>query len=181
MGSTDSDGVSRVPPYLGSSPGQRGTSRTGLSPSPAPLSRGLRSLPKALMKVPQPRRMNPAVWAPPLSLATTRGISVDFFSSGYWDVSLPPVRLQGLWIQPGMAPYERCRIAPFGNPWVKGRLRLSTDYRGLPRPSSPSAAKASVMRRCSLARKKNSLFAGQSLALRGRAPLRAAGVLAVNA
>ena len=29
------------------------------------------------------------VWPPPLSLATTRGISVDFFSSGYLDVSVP--------------------------------------------------------------------------------------------
>ena len=27
-------------------------------------------------------------WADPRSLATTSGISVDFFSSGYWDVSL---------------------------------------------------------------------------------------------
>ena len=33
--------------------------------------------------VPQPRRMNPPVWALPRSLATTCGISVDFFSSGY--------------------------------------------------------------------------------------------------
>ena len=31
------------------------------------------------------------VWPPPLSLATTRGISVDFFSSGYLDVSVPRV------------------------------------------------------------------------------------------
>ena len=31
------------------------------------------------------------VWARPLSLAATRGISVDFSSSGYLDVSVPPV------------------------------------------------------------------------------------------
>ena len=49
-----------------------------------------------------------------------------------------------------MAPSDRCRIAPFGNPWIKGRLRLPADYRGLPRPSSPAAAKASVMRPNSL-------------------------------
>ena len=30
-------------------------------------------------------------WAAPRSLATTRGISVDFFSSGYLDVSVPRV------------------------------------------------------------------------------------------
>ncbi len=32
-------------------------------------------------------------------LAATGGISVDFFSSGYLDVSVPPVRLINLWIQ----------------------------------------------------------------------------------
>jgi hypothetical protein len=33
------------------------------------------------------------VWAGPLSLATTRGVSVDFLSSGYLDVSVPPLVL----------------------------------------------------------------------------------------
>ena len=35
----------------------------------------------------------PPVWAPPLSLAATRGIMVIFFSCGYLDVSVPRVRL----------------------------------------------------------------------------------------
>ena len=34
-----------------------------------------------------------SVWALPLSLATTYGISVDFFSCGYLDVSVPHVSL----------------------------------------------------------------------------------------
>ncbi len=34
-----------------------------------------------------------AVWAAPRSLATTKGISVDFFSSGYLDISVHRVRL----------------------------------------------------------------------------------------
>ena len=38
------------------------------------------------------------VWPPPLSLATTRGISVDFFSSRYLDVSVPGVPHVTLWI-----------------------------------------------------------------------------------
>ena len=38
-------------------------------------------------------------WADPRSLATTSGISVDFFSSGYWDVSLPRVSFIILCIQ----------------------------------------------------------------------------------
>ena len=38
-------------------------------------------------------------WAGPLSLAATKGISVDFFSYGYLDVSVPRVRLFNLCIQ----------------------------------------------------------------------------------
>ena len=37
--------------------------------------------------------------AVPISLATTFGISVDFFSCGYLDVSVRHVRLADLWIQ----------------------------------------------------------------------------------
>ena len=37
--------------------------------------------------------------AGPRSLAATKGISVDFFSSGYLDVSVPRVRLLNLCIQ----------------------------------------------------------------------------------
>ena len=40
-----------------------------------------------------------AVWPLPRSLATTCGISVDFFSSGYLDVSVPRVPHINLWIQ----------------------------------------------------------------------------------
>ena len=39
-----------------------------------------------------------SVWPLPLSLATTNGISVDFFSSGYLDVSVPRVPHVTLWI-----------------------------------------------------------------------------------
>ena len=38
-----------------------------------------------------PKILLPSVWPPPLSLATTRGISVDFFSSPYLDVSVREV------------------------------------------------------------------------------------------
>ena len=38
------------------------------------------------------RNYFPPVWAGPLSLAATQGISVDFYSSGYLDVSVPRVR-----------------------------------------------------------------------------------------
>ena len=35
------------------------------------------------------------VWADPFSLATTQGVSVDLLSSGYLDVSVPPIASAG--------------------------------------------------------------------------------------
>ena len=40
-----------------------------------------------------PKVLLPSVWPPPRSLATTGGISVDFFSSPYLDVSVQAVPL----------------------------------------------------------------------------------------
>ena len=45
------------------------------------------------------RQLDVSLWAVPLSLAATHRISFDFFSSGYWDVSLPQVRFIHLCIQ----------------------------------------------------------------------------------
>ena len=46
-----------------------------------------------------PKSLLTSVWPPPRSLATTSGISVDFFSSPYLDVSVQAVPLIHLWIQ----------------------------------------------------------------------------------
>ena len=46
-----------------------------------------------------PKVLLPMVWPLPLSLATTSGISVDFFSSPYLDVSVQAVPFVNLWIQ----------------------------------------------------------------------------------
>ena len=51
------------------------------------------------MTVLTPTVLLPLVWPLPLSLATTRGISVDFSSSRYLDVSVPGVPLIHLCIQ----------------------------------------------------------------------------------
>ena len=78
----------------------------------------------------------PAVWAVPRSLATTGGITFCFLF---------------LWVlrcfsSPGSPPPSMddspsdCRVAPFGNLRIKGRLRLPGAFRSLPRPSSPSRA-----------------------------------------
>ena len=46
-----------------------------------------------------PKVFPPSVWAPPISLATTFGITFVFFSFGYLDVSVPRVPLLYLSIQ----------------------------------------------------------------------------------
>ena len=51
-----------------------------------------------LSTVRTPAVLLPLVWPTPLSLATTHGISVDFFSSRYLDVSVPGVPRVKLWI-----------------------------------------------------------------------------------
>ena len=56
---------------------------------------------------------------------------------------LPP---GGLSIEPPVAGHDPRRVPPFGHPRIEGRLRLPGDYRGLPRPSSASCAKASAAR-----------------------------------
>ena len=43
-----------------------------------------------------------------------------------------------------------CRVAPFGNPRIKGYLHLPRAYRSLSRPSSPPRAKASTVCPCLL-------------------------------
>ena len=76
------------------------------------------------------------VWAIPRSLATTQGITIVFFSSGYLDVSvhrvcLPTSRdtMSSTWW-----------VAPLGNLRIKGYLHLPEAYRSLSRPSSSPCA-----------------------------------------
>ena len=92
-----SDGISRVPPYSGST--QEGTKfqTTGFLPSLTDLSRSLHSTPflcNSMLSVLQPQEASLLVWAIPVSLAATQGIAFAFSSSGYLDVSVPRVCLQ---------------------------------------------------------------------------------------
>ena len=92
---------------------------------------------------PQPRRINPPVWPPPRSLATTCGISVDVFSSPYLDVSVQAVPLIYLFD----SVYDTLRwVSPFGNLRITGYLLLPEAYRSLSRPSSAPDAKAFPLR-----------------------------------
>ena len=78
-----SNKISRVPLY----------SRTTLSITPTGLSPSMVSFSK-LFKL-----SKLSCWPNPLSLATTNGISIDFFSSGYLDVSVLQVHSSYLLIQ----------------------------------------------------------------------------------
>ena len=74
------------------------------------------------------------------------GSRVDFFSSGYLDVSVPRVVLPEAMCSPKGCQDSSWRVRPFGDPRVRGCVPLTADYRSLPRPSSASCAKASAVR-----------------------------------
>ena len=93
-----------------------------------------------------PRTLLFSVWPLPRSLATTSGISVDFFSSPYLDVSVQAVPLIYLFIQYMMHGLDSVRIAPFGYLRIISCLPIPAAFRSLPRPSSAPDAKASSLR-----------------------------------
>ena len=125
-----SNRMSRVPPY---SHNDKKFTNTGLSPSTALFSK--RFLFFSII-----------IWPGPISLAATFGVSVDFLSSSYLDVSVRWVRFFILCIQIKI-PFTRW-VAPFGYPRINGCSHLPVAYRSVLRPSSPLSAKAST--RCSL-------------------------------
>ena len=93
-----------------------------------------------------PKALLLSVWPLPRSLATTYGISVDFFSSPYLDVSVQAVPLIYLLIQYMIHGHYSMWIAPFGYPRIKVSLQLPAAFRSLPRPSSAPSAKAFALR-----------------------------------
>ena len=70
-----------------------------------------------------------SVWPLSLSLATTREISVDFFSSPYLDVSVQAVPLIYLFIQYTIHRRYSMWIAPFGYLRINTRLQLPAAFR----------------------------------------------------
>ena len=106
-------------------------STTGLSPFIATLSRVFVYIIKSLR-------------ANPISLAATFGISVDFSSFGYLDVSVPRVCFTNLCIQLVIRAYAR-GFPHSEIPDSKGYYYLIWAYRKLLRLSSPLTAKASTV------------------------------------
>ena len=88
----------------------------------------------------------PSVWPLPRSLATTSGISVDFSSSPYLDVSVQAVPRVRLFDSTHADRVLLCRVSPFGNLRVKAYVQLTAAYRSLSRPSSAPDAKAFPLR-----------------------------------
>ena len=140
-----SHGVSRVPRYSGSRLTQFVFHLRGSHPLwPAFPCRSVKLLRRDVG--PQPRWINPPVCPLPRSLATTSGISVDFSSSPYLDVSVQAVPFLRLFDSTQDDSVLHCRVSPFGNLRIKGCLRLPEAYRSLPRPSSAPDAKAFPLR-----------------------------------
>ena len=99
---------------------------------------------------PNPKELCPLVWPLPRSLATTCGISVDFSSSSYLDVSVQTVPHVRLFYSTHVDRLFACRVAPFGNLRIDAYVPLPVAYRSLSRPSSAPDAKASSLRPSSL-------------------------------
>ena len=93
-----------------------------------------------------PKVFLPPVWPLPRSLATTSGISVDFSSSPYLDVSVQAVPLLTLFDSDKDPWAFPMGVPSFGNLRINGYLHLPAAYRSLSRPSSAPDAKASFLR-----------------------------------
>ena len=92
-------------------------------------------------------RIRSTVWPrSPFARRYSGNLAVDFFSSGYLDVSVPRVVLPPAMRSPGGCRHLCRRVRPFGDPRVEGCVPLTADYRSLPRPSSAPCAKASAVR-----------------------------------
>ena len=92
------------------------------------LSHTIRLQIQLLMSVLTPPLFLTKVWPLPISLATTLGISFDFSSSAYLDVSVRRVPSVKLWIHLTAIQFALYEVSPFGNPRI---LRLFAPPRGL--------------------------------------------------
>ena len=103
------------------------------------------SLPQFVPQSATPQVLLLKVWPLPISLAATLGISFDFSSSAYLDVSVqrvsPHIPIYSVYADKVLL----CRVSPFGNLRIYSHLHLPAAYRSLSRPSSAPNAKAFSM------------------------------------
>ena len=143
MGPPDSHGIPRDPRYSGYSYASTGFRVRDFHPLRSGFPDGSANLPMCDLGVLQPREGR-----------NLPGVGFSPFARHYLGNH---VCFLFLWVlrcfsSPGSPPYiskddrpSACRVAPFRNPRVKGRLHLTAAYRSLPRLSSPTRAKASAM------------------------------------
>ena len=93
------------------------------------LSHTLRLTITVLNAVQTPEVFLPLVWPLPRSLATTSGISIDFSSSPYLDVSVQAVPHIYLCIQYMLHGHDPVWVSPFRNLRIKDYLHLPAAYR----------------------------------------------------
>jgi hypothetical protein len=127
----DSTGISRVPAYSGAQPELYSDFVYGtLTPYGRPFQTVRLSfqIPHAGSHNPGPCLHNP-VWALPSSLAATKGISFDFSSSGYLDVSVPRVG-SALAVTGSLQPGFPIRTSPDQSPLAAPRSfsQLATSF-----------------------------------------------------
>ena len=136
-------------------------SPTGLLPCIAPLSRGLRLTDRfvtswplrggaVLVPATPPEKRPRAITLQrfglfPFRSPLLRESRLLSLPRGTEMVHFPPLASCPLWIQGRIPGHDSGLVAPFGDPRVDACLRLTGAYRSLPRPSSPSCAKASTV------------------------------------
>ena len=157
----DSNGISRVPPYLRKWPNETNAFRIrGYHPLWLNLSwfnsskQKFFDSPKVLSHLPVTSR-NPNI-AKMTVMTLYQFRLFPFRSPLLWESLLfsfpagtemfhfPALTLTILYIQTAVFRHYPERVLPFGNPRINGCLHLPEAYRSLPRPSSSSYAKAST-------------------------------------
>ena len=119
---------------------------TGLSPSAAGLSSAVPLLFRSVPAAPYPGALRAPVWAPPVSLAATPGITFVFSSSGYLDVSVRRVPLRALCVHARIHEVLSCGFPhsdTCGSPGICPSPQLFAAcrvFRRLPVPRHPPCA-----------------------------------------
>ena len=139
-----SHGIPRVPQYSGSSSLSSVVAYVILTLSDLS-SHTIRLTYFRVMLSSTPRIFLLTVWPLPISLATTFGISVDYSSSPYLDVSVQAVPPYRLFIYLHVRGLDPAWVSPFGYPRIVAYLQLPTAFRSLSRPSSAPSAQASSL------------------------------------
>ena len=137
MDPADSDRIARAPPYSGTSIVQPGLPVRDCHPLRLAFPDHSGSLDCILLEALQPRQRRNAAGLGSSRFARHYSGNRFFLSSpaGTEMFQFPAFALTIVSVRPSAG-----RVAPFGHPGVKACLRLTPDFRSLPRPSSPLEA-----------------------------------------